>query len=185
MCTTRRHLLAKGDCELCFFFASVSPKWLQRSNPEAVMSSQGTQAGEQGLHIRVTTGWAKRQSLLFFFLPLGPVGRLVGCRRMGFTLVMRLLGSGCSCRVEIDILPRPWPLQRCLRVFCSRDGREGGREREREKKKQVLMKTFIKVSSSLRTGRAGTEVIKEMREEDREQRNRQHDNMIKIKEACT
>ncbi len=168
MCATRRHLLAKGDCELCVSFLCLCRRSDYRGQTqEAVMSSQGTQAGEQGLHVSVTIGWAKRRSLLFFFLPLGPVGRPVGCRRMGFALVMRLLGSGCSCRVEIDILPRPWPLQRCLHVFCRRDGREGEREREKTVSHENVYK---KLAGSLRTGLAGTKemrVIKEMREEDR------------------
>lgn len=55
----------------------------------------------------------------------------------------------------------------------------------REKEKQVLMKTFIKVSSSLRTGCVDTKVNKEMRAEDGERCSRQHDNTIKIKEAHT
>lgn len=44
------------------------------------------------------------------------------------------------------------------------------------------MKTFIKVSSYLRTGCADIKV-KEIREEDGERCSRQHDNTIKIKEA--
>lgn len=70
-----------------------------------------------------------------------------------------------GARVELKLIfCRDRDLCRCAFMFSA--GEMGGRERDREKKKHVLVKTFIKVSSSLRTVHAGSKVIKEMREED-------------------
>lgn len=188
-----RHLLAKGDCELCVSFLCLCHCSDYRGQTREVWGGGDVIIGHAGGRARPPRPchhWMSKASEFALFPSLA-LSLFLSPSRAG--------GSACGLQTDgvrsRNEAPWQWVLVSSWNWYSAatvtfaevpscflQEGWE--RDRERKKiKKQFLMKTFIEVSSFLRTGCEDIEVIKEMREEDGERCSRQHDNTIKIKEA--